>query len=107
MNATIHLPDNNSIGGMTMPCRPVLVFEWCCHGCQQKVWHADRGLPAGWSDQHVARLGPYARELDLCPACSLDPNAVIRAWQGRFSTFGGVPLPGQTILSSDQGVAVG
>jgi hypothetical protein len=81
-----------------MPCRPVLVFEWSCHGCQQKVWLADRGLPAGWSDQHVARLGPYAKQLDLCPTCSIAPSEVIRAWQSRFSSFAPAELP-QDVVS--------
>lgn len=83
-----------------MPCRPVLVFEWCCHGCQQKVWHAERGLPVGWSDQHVARLGPYAKQLDLCPICALDPGKVIEGWQSRFSSIS--PLP-----TVNEAVAVG
>lgn len=90
-----------------MPCKPVLVFEWACHGCQQKVWRSERGLPPGWTDNHVARLGPYARELDLCPRCSIDPDRVVREWQSRFSTFGGLPLTSPDLSSADRAVAVG
>lgn len=70
-----------------MRCKPVLVYSWGCDGCGLQALAECRVLPDNWTDRHVARLGPYTKQLVLCPNCSVEPSFAIRAWQGRFSTF--------------------
>jgi hypothetical protein len=67
-----------------MASKEVTIREWNCDGCGGTIRSdtKSRDLPAGWTGVTTTiQGGLYTKGLDLCRACSEDPEAAVQRWK--------------------------
>ena len=57
--------------------------QWTCDGCGVKEDTAldHEGVPERWKGCFTFRCGDIRKPLQLCPACSVKPTPIVKAWE--------------------------
>jgi ribosomal protein L44E len=73
-----------------MAKKEVVVLEWKCDGCgtTHRTDKGTRDLPPGWNVAttkiDMVMPGGYSQALELCPACSRDPDGAVRRYKANI-----------------------